>query len=344
MPGIAYDVKIGAFQASSQAHRGNGQVRSITCALTMDGAGGHCYLELVATGAAQPQPGPGDATTITLDDGNGGATVFTGEVQELRAASDTAIVVGVDGLTKLARLDVDGAYEQMSAGAIARELVQQAGATAGTIEDGPTFSSYVLHRGPRALRHLQRLAEQCGFDVFTDGDGKVHFTAPKAGGADHAFTYSEQVLRTGLERVAAAVDGVQVWGEGAASTQGADKSHWLATDLDPVSGKASVDAAFTVKPGSAGKLMREVRDGAMRTGEDAATQARARMTLLASRPLRGFVEVLGSPKVKPGDRVKLDAIPASHPVHALASGKVLRVRTVRHVLSMKTGFVTRMEF
>ncbi|NOK17276.1 hypothetical protein HMI50_09585 [Corallococcus carmarthensis] len=337
-------MRIGAFQATSQPHRGNGQVRSISCALTMDGAGGHCYLELVATGTSQPQPRPGDATTITLDDGNGGATVFTGEVQETRASSDTTLVVGVDGLTKLARLDLDGAYEQMSAGAIAKELVQKAGATAGTIEDGPKFSSYVLHRGPRALHHLQRLAEQCGFDVYTDGDGKVHFAAPKPGGADHAFTYAEQVLRTGLQQVATAVDGLQVWGEGAASTQGSDKAHWLAKDLAPVSGKASMDGMFTVKPASAGKLMREVRDGAMRTGEDAATQARARMTLLASRPLRGFVEVLGSPKVKPGDRVKLDAIPTAHPVNALASGKVLRVRTVRHVLSMKTGFVTRMEF
>ncbi len=342
MAGIAYEVKVGAFQASSRPHKGNGQVRSISCSLTMDGSGGHCYLELVATGAAQPRPG--DATTVTLDDGHGGATVFTGEVQETRAAADTARVVGVDGLTKLARLDVDGAYEQMSAGAIAKELLQKAGAPLGTIEDGPKFPSYVLHRGPRALRHLQRLAEQCGFDVYTDGDGKVHFAAPKAGGADHAFTYSAQVLRTGLQQVATAVDGLQVWGEGAASTQGSDKAHWLVKDLAPVSGKASVDTSFTVKPGSEGSLMREVRDGAMRTGEDAATQARARMALLASRPLRGFVEVLGSPKVKLGDRVKLDDIPSTHPVSALATGKVLRVRAVRHTLSMKTGFVTRMEF
>ena len=288
MAGIAYDVKIGAFQASSHPRRGNGQVRSISCALTMDGSGGHCYLELIATGASPPQPRPGDATTITLDDGNGGATVFTGEVQENKAAADTAFVVGVDGLTKLARLDVEGAYEQMSAGAIAKELIQKAGATVGTVEDGPKFPSYVLHRGPRALRHLQRLAEQCGFDVYTDGDGKVHFAAPKPGGADHAFTYSEQVLRTGLQQVATAVDGIQVWGEGAASTLGSDKAHWLVKDLASVSGKASMDAAFTVKPASEGKLMREVRDGAMRTGEDAATQARARMALLASRPLRGF--------------------------------------------------------
>jgi phage protein D len=342
MAGISYEVKIGSFQASSRPGKGNGQVRSLSCELTMEGAGGHCYLELAATGTALPKPG--DKTTITLDDGNGGATVFTGEVQETKAAPDLAIVLGADGLAKLARLDLEGAYEQMSAGAIAKELVRKAGATAGKIEDGPKFPSYVLHRGPRALRHLQRLAEQCGFDVYTDGDGKVHFAAPKQGGADHTFTYRKQVLRTGLERVQPAYDGVQVWGEGAASTKGSDKAHWLLTDLASVSGKASMDGNATVKPGSAGKLMREVRDGAVRTADDAATQAKARMTLLASRPLLGFIEVLGSPKVKPGELVKLDGIPAEHPVSALASGKVLRVRTVRHTLSMKAGFVTRMEF
>ncbi|MFP2908391.1 hypothetical protein ACLESD_25730, partial [Pyxidicoccus sp. 3LFB2] len=92
-----------------------------------------------------------------------------------------------------------------------------------------------------------------------------------------------------------------------------------------------------------GTLPREVRDGAVRTGDDAATQARARVKALASRPLRGFIEVLGAPAVKPGDTVKLNDIPKGHPVASLASGKVLRVRGVRHTLSASAGFVTRME-
>jgi len=342
MAGIAYEVTIGSFQASSQAGQGNGHVRSMVSELSMDGAGGRCWLELVASDAEPPAPG--DATTVSLDDGNGSVTVFTGVVLETKASPETVFVVGADALAKLAQLDVSGAYEQTAAGAIVSELVQQAGATAGKTEDGPTFDSYVLHRGPRALRHIQRLAEQCGFDVYTDGEGQVHFAAPKEGGADHTFTYGKQVLRIELRRTPPACDGVVVWGEGAASTQGAKKSHWLVADLSSVSGKAALDGKLKVQSGGEGKLAREVRDGAVRTGDDATAQAKARMKALASRPLRGFAEVLGAPAVKPGDLVEFDDIPATHAVHALASGKVLRVRAVRHTLSARSGFITRMEF
>lgn len=341
MAGIGYAVTIGSFQASSQAGQGNGYVRSIVSELSMDGAGGRCYLELVASDSAPPAPG--DATTISLDGGNGSVTVFTGVVMETQGTPETALIVGTDALARLARLDVSGAYEQTSAGSIVSELVQQAGATAGTIEDGPTFPSYALHRGPRALRHIQRLAEQCGFDLYTDGEGQVHFAAPRQGQADHTFTYRTQVLKAELRRSPPAYDGVAVWGEGAASTQGAEKAHWLVADLSSVTGTAAVDGELTVRAGSEGALSREVRDGAMRTGDDAATQARMRMAALASRPLRGFIEVLGSPAVKPGDLIQLEEISAGHPVGSLASNKVLRVRAVRHTLSARAGFVTRME-
>ena len=341
MAGIGYQVTIGSFQASSRAGQGNGAVRSIMSELTMDGAGGRCHLELVASDAAPPQPG--DATTISLDAGNGSVTVFTGTVMETRTTPETALIVGTDALASLARLDVSAAYEDTAAGALVSELVQQAGATAGTIEDGPTFNRYALHRGPRALRHIQRLAEQCGFDVYTDGEGQVHFAAPRQGASDHTFTYRTQVLKASLQRSPPAQDGVVVWGEGAASTQGTEKAHWLVADLSSVQGKAAVNASLRVQAGGEGRFPREVRDGAVRTGDDAATQARMRMAALASRPLRGFLEVLGAPAVKPGDLIQLEDIPSTQPVHALATGKVLRVRAVRHTLSARAGFVTRME-
>lgn len=341
MAGIAYSVTIGAFQASSKAGQGNGFVRSIRSELTMDGAGGRCTLELVTSDAL---PAPGDATTLSLDAGDGGVTVFTGVVLETRATPESVIVVGTDALADLARLDVFGAYEQTTAGSIVSGLLKQVGATAGTIEEGPTFPAYVLHPGPRALRHIQRLAEQCGFDVYTDGEGQVHFAAPRTGGPDHTFVYREQVLRTELRQSPAAYDGVVVWGEGAGSTQGSEKAHWLMADLASIRGKASLGKDGSVRAGSEGSLPRELRDGALRTGDDAATQAQARMTALASRPLRGFIEVLGAPAVSPGDLVQLEDIPEGQPVEALVSGKQLRVRAVRHTLNARAGFTTRMEF
>ncbi|MCP3099514.1 hypothetical protein LZ198_11600 [Myxococcus sp. K15C18031901] len=341
MAGIGYSVTIGSLQASSKPRQGQAFVRAITSELTMDGAGGRCTLELVPSDSALP--GPGEVTTISLDGGDGAATVFTGIVLESRAAPDVGIISGGDALAKLARLDVSGAYEQMSAGSIVRELVNKAGGTPGTIEDGPTFPSYVLHRGPRALRHIHRLAEQSGFDVFTDGQGKVHFAKPKTGSADHSFVYRTQVLRTELRKPLPVIDGFEVWGEGAASSQGTAKAHWLVEDLSPIQGKAALGDDGAVRAGATGQRSREVKDGAVRSGDDASTQAKARVAALGARPLHGFIEVLGAPAVKPGDLVEVSDIPAGHPVEALLSGEVLRVRTVRHTLNARTGFTTRME-
>ncbi|WP_163867041.1 hypothetical protein [Myxococcus eversor] len=341
MAGIGYSVTIGSLRASNKARQGQAFIRSITSELTMDGAGGRCTVELVPSDAGLPTPG--DKTTIEMDGGNGAVTVFTGLVLEARGSTDTSLVIGGDALAKLARLDVSGAYEQMSAGSIVRELVNKAGGTPGTIDDGPSFPSYVLHRGPRALRHILRLAEQSGFDVFTDGQGKVHFTAPKQGGADHTFVYDSQVLRTQVAKPLAAIDGFEVWGEGAASSQGEKKAHWLVDDLASIHGKAALGTTGKVQAGSTGKSSREVKDGSVRAGADASAQAKARVGALAARPLHGFIEVLGAPAVKPGDLVKVDDIPEGHPVEALLSGKVLRVRSVRHTLNALTGFTTRME-
>jgi hypothetical protein len=55
------------------------------------------------------------------------------------------------------------------------------------------------------------------------------------------------------------------------------------------------------------------------------------------------VEIVGDPAIQPGDRVSIDGIPASHPVSALASDQALRVRRVRHALSARRGFITRVE-
>src|SRR5262249_54796978 len=157
--------------------------------------------------------------------------IFTGQVLGSNAAPDALVIAAADGLAKLARLEVQGAYEGKSAGAIAKDILQQAGLSAGTVEDGPTLGNYVVHRGPRAMRHLEKLAEQAGFFLYAGGDGKIHFAAPKSGGADHSFGYASHVLKIELAAEAPAFDSAIVWGEGAAGDRGADRAHWLTTKL-----------------------------------------------------------------------------------------------------------------
>lgn len=339
MAGIQYEVKIGSGKAQNGTD-GDLVVLSLWSELTMDGAGGRCSVELAMTKATPPKPG--DEVTISLGDDS--KTVFTGEAQRVTVSASTVRVAAVDGLSKLAVLEVENAYEKQTAGSIVKELIQKAGLTAGKVDDGPKLASYVLHREPKALRHLQRLAEACGCDVYTDGDGKVYFVKPASASADHTFTYGQDVLDFAFESVAPTYDGAIVWGEGAGSSKGEDKNHWLTDDLSTVSGKASMDPSFTVKPGSAGSSPLTVKDGAARSGGDAADEAKARMAWVAARPLRGTLSVLGNPAVELGDGVKVDKLPSTQAASALVSGKVLRVRRVRHALSVKQGFVTRMEF
>ena len=72
---------------------------------------------------------------------------------------------------------------------------------------------------------------------------------PKTGSADHRFKFGETITHLAVQKIAPAFDSVEVWGEGAASAKGADKAHWLSTDLSGVSAKASVAADGTVLPG-----------------------------------------------------------------------------------------------
>jgi hypothetical protein len=88
-----------------------------------------------------------------------------------------------------------------------------------------------------------------------------------------------------------------------------------------------------------------VFDGAVRTGQVAGDVAAARALALASRRVRGHVDVLGAPAVAPGDLVKLENFSDGMAAIAeLAGADGLRVRQVTHTLGAAAGFVTRLEF
>jgi hypothetical protein len=337
---IAFKIGLGGLDIGSA--KTSAQLLRLRVELTMDGAGGRSSVVLAATDFATPKLA--DKLTISLDGGDGSVDVFTGEVDGVTATADEVRVTATDGLSKLGRLEFDEVFEKQTAGKIVRAILDAAGLTAGTVADGPAFPSYVLHRGPRALQHLQRLAEQCGVDVFTDGAGKVHFAGPDKAGKSHTFRAREHILAMRLDRVTPGHDGVVVWGEGAAGTKGEAKSHWLADDLAGVSGKAAVGADGKAQKGSAGKRPRSVFDGAVRTGQVAGDLAAARALACASRQIRGHIEVLGAPAVVPGDTVKLDNFSdGMHAIKDLAGDAGLRVRLVRHSLDADS-FITRMEF
>ena len=331
------EVRIGSLTASTTPKRQARQLLALAGELGMGGVGGRCVVE-IADPSLSP-PSLGDSVQVSLGKGDGTTPVFTGEVHAVTRTANAFRITAMDGLAKLATFDVEVAYENKSAGAIVKDVLGQAGVDAGTVEDGPTLGTWLMHKGPRALRHLQRLAELCGADLFSDGEGKVCFITPSTKGDEHTFKYGGDVLALHLEDATPGFDSFSVWGEGAASSQGAGKEHWLVKDLSSVNGKASVGEAGSVTPGQEGDRPQLVLDGSVRSGEAAKAVAEALAAAVASRAVRGFLQVLGAPEVKPGDSVKVSGLPGD----SVAPGP-LRVRRVRHRLDSRVGFVTRVDF
>jgi hypothetical protein len=343
MPGdVTYDLTIGSQSASSKTRDSERRLLSLVIELGMDGTGGRCIAELAD--AEYTPPEPGDPLVVRLDAGDDERRVFTGEVESVEATATSQRVAASDGLVKLARLDVEAAYAEVTIDSIVKELMQQAGVEPGTVEKGPRVPSFVLFKGPRALRHIQGLAELCGVDLYTDGEGKAHFAGPSTAGDLHSFQYGENVRELSIKEIEPVFDGVEFWGEGAASSQGADKYYWLPTDLSGVNAKASLAGEGSVSSGGSGKRPRQLCSGALRFGEAVNDLAEACMQAVAGRRIQGYIKVFGSPGVTPGDHVKIEALPDHHTAAGIfKDAKGLRIRRVRHVLDMQAGFVTRMD-
>jgi hypothetical protein len=336
---ITYEVTIG-----SQSLTGSAQPLVGLHTEVGIGGAGHCLVRL--GDVSWTESAIGDALSVALDPGDGSHTVFTGVVEQVVQRADALLVQGWDALVKLARTEVESSYEEVTAGFIVADLIDQAGAEAGEIEDGPTFPSYVVHRGPRALRHAQRLAQLIGAELGSDGTGQIHFRRPADDAPEHQLVWGEDFIAIDIGEHAAAVDSFAVWGEGAAGTNGPERSHWLVTDLSGVSGQAAVQAGESGSTGSVtadstGPLLRTSVDGAVRSAETASEVAQARAQLLALRPVRGHVIALGRPAIQPGQWVELAALPSGAGAERSLEVRVLRVS---HELSLPGGLITRLEF
>ena len=342
---ISYSVSIGAASFANEG-RDARPLLGIETEVGLGGGGGWCLIRL--GDPSWGDPAIGDPLSVELDAGEGKTTVFTGEVEGVERRATALWIRGRDALAKLARTEVEGSYEEASAGFIVGDLIDQAGADKGEIEEGPTFPSYVVHRGPRALRHIQVLAELIGVETGSDGEGKVHFRKPKpAGAADHRLVWGEDLLEIAIERSATPVDSFVLWGEGAGGSKGAERSHWLPTDLSGVTGEAKVEPGATagevgsVSPGSRGPLVRTVFAGAVRSSDVAGELAKARAELLALRPLLGHCSLLGRPEVQPGEWIELADLPTGEDGSATLT---LRARRVSHHFAIERGLLTRLEF
>lgn len=341
MSAISHHATIDALTLSSEEGRGDAQLMRIFCERTMDGVG-RCIIA-IAPGSYQAPKLQSDVS-LSLDIGNGSHAVFTGIVAGVAASATATRIEAYDRLYALGRMEFARVFENISAGDIVGELLKHCDAQPGAIETGPSFPSFALHPGPSALSHLRRLAALCGWDVFCDGKGRVNVCGPATKGNEHVFPAGEQVLSLDLHRAVPPREGVEVWGEGAASTKGASRSHWLATELEAVSARATVTPVGEVQVDKKTKTAARSRHGVLRSGELATATVKAIARAQAARRIRGELTVAGAPQVHPGDQIRIDQLPPEHSAEALLRGVTLRARSVSHYLAAASGFRTRMEF
>lgn len=340
---IAYTIQLGTHSLSSRGASG-AALLALEVERGIGGAGGRCDLRLAS--AAGVRPAAGDPLRIGLDVGRGPQTVFTGEIEAIHCGAEAWTVRGRDGMGRLATLELHRSYEEVSAGFIVKDLVDAAGAEAGELDEGPSFPRYLLHDGPKALRHAQRLGALVGADLYTDGDGRIHFRRPRKQPVRHRLRWSESVLDLELVDREPLGDSLEVWGEGAAGTEGAEREHWLTTDLTGVRGQVALEhgaGASNVMVGRLAERPRLMVDGAIRSVDAAEDIAAALMEAQALRPHAGAVLLPGLVDVEPGDWVELDELPAELCPTPSASLTV-RVRRLWHFLSPSQGLLTRLGF
>jgi hypothetical protein len=340
---LAYRITIGSQSLSNKATDNERLLLSATIRLAMDGHGNSC--ELLLGDAENIAPKLLDNVTVELDAGTGMKKIFTGTVDTVRINATEQRITAFDNLNQLGRLHTEASYENVNADFVVKDLLKQADISAGTINKGVKLSALVISKNTTALSQLLQLASWCGSDLYSDGEGKAHFTLVKETGKECSFQYGINVQRLELQATPPAYDSVEIMGEGAASSQGAEKFYWLVKDLAGVSGKAAIDAKGVVKTGQLGKKPRRLILGAVRSGETANQVAENTMQALAGRWLRGKMVVTGAPQIQLADSVKISDLPDKHSATSLLQGgHTLRVRGICHTLDRKRGFMTEVEF
>lgn len=258
---------------------------------------------------------------------NGGFTqVMTGTVETLEPNLTTTQVAGYSGADALLRTFVEQTYESKTAGAIVRDLADQAGLQVATAEDGITFPAYVVDGRRSAYLHMQELAELCGFDLYIKPDGQLVFEKFLNGKTVHVFEFAKHVVSLDVARTPPLAGLVEAWGESPAGSQGENSWAWVTTDFSGSRGSS----------GSGALLLRE--RPALRTREAAATAAGAILTNIKRRTLRGSVVTIGRPQIKLGDAIRLRQV-ADDSLNTL-----FQVRSVTHRITKLKGFTTTVGF
>ncbi|UCG26556.1 MAG: hypothetical protein JSW55_16040 [Chloroflexota bacterium] len=266
--------------------------------------------------------------TIELGyDGQALTQVMTGGIVRLTPGLTTSRVIGHSAAEKLLHTFVDKTYESKTAGQIVRDLAGQAGVSVAAADTGINFPAYVVDGRRDVYRHMRRLAELCGFDLYVNPEGQLVFKKFTRGDTVHRLEYGQHVVELALLQADPLAAQVEAWGESPGSGGGAESWAWLTKDFSSARGKAG-----SGEP----KLLLE--RPALRTATAARTAAQAAHTRIQRRTIRGRLTIAGRPQLKLGDAVSLSQVP-EEPLNG-----TFQVRSVTHRISKPGGFTTTAAF
>jgi hypothetical protein len=279
-------------------------------------------LNVNLAGTSQLKIQRGDRVSLEL--GNNGALVqvMEGKVEDSSLTLTMVDVIAFSVFSQLVRLKVGEVYLKRQAGDIVKDLAQKAGVDIAEAQAGINLPVYTVNQEKNAYEHCRELAEKCGFDLYCNAEGKLVFKKFVKTKGDHTLSYGIDVLSIETFSWAPPYEGVTVYGESPASSQGADTWSWFTKD-------------FSSSSGSAGKkdgLL--IQDPSIRVKEAAATYAEAKLTQLKRRSISGRATVLGKPQIKLGDAIEIKDCPNQD-----ANG-IFQVRSLRHLLNKEEGFIS----
>ena len=272
--------------------------------------------------AGSDAPAVGDEGTIALGYEDGGTElVLTGAVEQVAAGAhgEVRIVVANAGAA-LARVRVNRSFEQQKAGDVVSDLAGEAGASTGDVRPGADLAFFVVDDRRGGWAQVAELARASGCLAYVTPDGEVTMAPPPAGPPAATFTYGVDVLELAAGPRAPIVGAVTVIGEGAAGSQGADAWSWLVKDPAAVTGS-----------GGSGSPERLRSEPGLRS--TAAVQGAA--LGVPAGDVAGHVLVAGAQAVAVGSAIAISG--------AGVDGGLV-VHGVRHRLSRRDGFTTRIRF
>lgn len=323
----AYKLKIGDQLVDTTDEPRASTLVDLQVNLDMDVAADSFTLKLGNVGSFTPERE--DTGTVELGYADAEAPliqVLQGEVDRVSQGSTIDTICGYSGAAKLLGSFADITYESKSAGGIVKDLADKAGIPVARAEEGIQLPAYVIDGRASVYHHLRDLARLSGFDLYFNSDNQLVFQRFAGGNQVHVFNHASHILHLEVNFEIAAHRKVSAFGESGVPA-GADSWAWLTKDFSAQAGQAGT-----------GDAHRLLENPALRTGTAARTAANAAHTDTQRRQVRGSLLSMGRPQVKLGDAIRLSGLADE------SLNKIYQVRGVRHRISKRRGFTTRVDF